>query len=527
MIKTDFLVIGSGIAGLSYALKVANHYKEATVTLVTKAEKEESNTKYAQGGIATVTNTDTDSFEEHIRDTVIAGDGLCDEKVVRMVVEEAPERLKELIEWGTQFDKTKQGEYSLGREGGHSQNRILHHKDITGYEIGRALLHEAENSSNIIILEDHFAIDFITDHHILKAQGFEKTVTHKDEITCYGAYVLDEQTQKIKTITAKSTLLAAGGSGQVYGTTTNPKIATGDGIAMAYRAKARIQDIEFIQFHPTALHQEPAQSPAFLITEAVRGEGGILRNIDGKRFMEKYDSRLELAPRDIVARAIDTELKNTGEDYVYLDCTHIAKNHFINHFPNITQKCKSLGIDVHNEYIPVTPAAHYICGGVAVNMDGETSINNLYACGECSRTGLHGANRLASNSLLEAIVYSHRSFKHVINKFNTLSFREDIPIWDDTNTSLNQEKILITHDRKDIQNIMSNYVGIVRSDIRLRKAANRLEILYQENKELYKTAKLSVPICELRNLITNSYLIIKSSMERTENKGGFYSKDCL
>jgi len=527
MIKTDFLVIGSGIAGLSYALKVANYYKEATVTLVTKAEKEESNTKYAQGGIATVTNTDTDSFEEHIRDTLIAGDGLCDEEVVRIVVEEAPERLKELIEWGTQFDKTKQGEYSLGREGGHSQNRILHHKDITGYEIGRALLHEVENTPNITLLEDHFAIDFITDHHIIKAQGLEKTVTHKDEITCYGAYVLDENSQKIKTITAKSTLLASGGSGQVYGTTTNPKIATGDGIAMAYRAKARIQDIEFIQFHPTALHQEPAQSPAFLITEAVRGEGGILRNIDGERFMEKYDSRLELAPRDIVARAIDTELKNTGEDHVYLDCTHIDKEHFINHFPNITQKCKSLGIDVHNEYIPVTPAAHYICGGVAVNTNGETSIDNLYACGECSRTGLHGANRLASNSLLEAIVYSHRSFKHVVNKFNSLSFRDDIPLWDDTNTSLNQENILITHDRKDIQKIMSNYVGIVRSDIRLRKAANRLEILYQENKELYKTAKLSVPICELRNLITNSYLIIKSSMERTENKGGFYSKDCL
>lgn len=527
MIKTDFLIIGSGIAGLSYALKVANHYKEASVTLVTKAEKEESNTKYAQGGIATVTNMDTDSFEEHIQDTVIAGDGLCDEEVVRMVVEEAPDRLKELIDWGTQFDKTKQGEYSLGKEGGHSKNRILHHKDITGYEIGRALLDEVEKTPNITTLENHFAVDFITDHHILKAKGFEKTVTHKDKITCYGAYVLDEHTQKIKTITAKSTLLAAGGSGQVYGTTTNPKIATGDGIAMAYRAKAKIQDIEFIQFHPTALHQEPAQSPAFLITEAVRGEGGILRNSDGERFMEKYDHRLELAPRDIVARAIDTELKNTGEDFVHLDCTHIDKEHFINHFPNITKKCKSLGIDVHNDYIPVTPAAHYICGGVAVNMDGETSIQNLYACGECSRTGLHGANRLASNSLIEAIVYSHKSFEHIVRKFDKLVFREDIPLWDDTNTSLNQEKILITHDRKDIQKIMSNYVGIVRSDIRLKKAANRLEILYQENKELYKTAKLSVPICELRNLITNSYLIIKSSMERSENKGGFYSKDCL
>lgn len=526
MIKTDFLVIGSGIAGLSYALKVAYHFKEAQVILVTKAEKEESNTKYAQGGIATVTNTDTDSFEQHIQDTLIAGDGLCDEAVVRMVVEEAPKRLEELIAWGTQFDKTNQGDYSLGREGGHSQNRILHHKDVTGSEIARALLEAVDKIPNITLLEDHFTVDFITDHHILRAQGHEKTVTHRDEITCYGAYVLDEKTQEIKTIQAKATLLAAGGSGQVYRTTTNPKIATGDGIAMAYRAKAKVQDIEFIQFHPTALHQEPAQSPAFLITEAVRGEGGILRNIHGERFMEKYDDRLELAPRDVVARAIDTELKLTGEDYVYLDCKHIDPDHFVNHFPNITKKCKSLGIDVHNDFIPVTPAAHYICGGVAVNMNGETTLENLYACGECSRTGLHGANRLASNSLIEAVVYAHKSFEHIITKFDSLTFRDDIPDWDDTDTSQNKENILITHDRRDIQKIMSNYVGIVRSDERLQRAASRLDILYQENKELYKKAKLSVPICELRNMITNAYLIIQASMERKENKGGFYNQDC-
>lgn len=526
MIKTDFLVVGSGIAGLSYALKVANHFKEATVTIVTKAQKEESNTKYAQGGIATVINTDTDSFEQHIQDTLIAGDGLCDESVVRMVVEEAPKRLDELIAWGTQFDKTKQGDYSLGREGGHSQNRILHHKDITGSEIARALLEEVDKTKNITLLEDHFTIDFITNHHILRSLGHQKTVTHRDQITCYGAYVLDEKTQEIKTIQSKTTLLAAGGSGQVYRTTTNPRIATGDGIAMAYRAKAKVEDIEFIQFHPTALHQEPAKSPAFLITEAVRGEGAILRNIHGERFMEKYDERLELAPRDVVARAIDTELKLTGEDFVYLDCTHMNKKEFINHFPNITKKCKSLGINVHKNFIPVTPAAHYICGGVTVNKNGETSIDNLYACGECSRTGLHGANRLASNSLIEAIVYAHKSFEHAVKKHRFLSFSNDIPLWDDTNTSLNKEKILITHDRKDIQKIMSNYVGIVRSDIRLQKASNRLEILYQENKELYKSAKLSVPLCELRNMITNAYLIIQASMERKENKGGFYSNDC-
>ncbi|MDO6738373.1 L-aspartate oxidase [Wenyingzhuangia sp. 2_MG-2023] len=525
--KTDFLVIGSGIAGLSYALKVASRHKNASVTLVTKAEKEESNTKYAQGGIATVTNTNTDSFEQHIQDTLIAGDGLCDEEVVRMVVEEAPERLDELIAWGAQFDKTTKGDYSLGREGGHSQNRILHHKDITGYEIARALLQKVEGTENITLLENHFTIDFITDHHILRAQGHEKTVTHRDHITCYGAYVLDEITQEIKTIQAKITLLAAGGSGQVYRTTTNPKIATGDGIAMAYRAKAKVQDIEFIQFHPTALHQEPGQSPAFLITEAVRGEGGILRNVNGERFMEKYDDRLELAPRDIVARAIDTELKITGEDFAYLDCTHIDPDHFLNHFPNITQKCKSLGIDVHKDYIPITPAAHYICGGIAVDKNGQTSIENLYACGECSRTGLHGANRLASNSLIEAVVYAHRSSVHASSILDKLTFRNDIPAWDDTNTSQNKEHILITHDRRDIQKIMSNYVGIVRSDIRLQKAANRLEILYQENKELYRTAKLSAPICELRNLITNAYLIIQSSIDRKENKGGFYNQDCV
>ncbi|MGY6649970.1 L-aspartate oxidase [Wenyingzhuangia sp. IMCC45574] len=525
MIQTDFLVIGSGIAGLSYALKVADNHKDASVILVTKAEKEESNTKYAQGGIATVVDTDADSFEQHVQDTLIAGDGLCDEEVVRMVVEEAPERLNELIEWGTKFDKTDDGDYSLGREGGHSQNRILHHKDITGYEIARALLDRVVNTPNITLLEDHFTIDFITDHHILRAQGHEKTVTHRDHIVCYGAYVLDEASQQIKTIQAKTTLLAAGGSGQVYRTTTNPKIATGDGIAMAYRAKAKIQDFEFIQFHPTALYQEPAQSPAFLITEAVRGQGAYLRNTQGERFMEKYDTRLELAPRDIVARAIDTELKISGEDYVYLDCTHLENEAFVKHFPNITEKCKTLGIDVHTDFIPVTPAAHYVCGGIAVDKNGCTTIENLYACGECSRTGLHGANRLASNSLLEAVVYAHRSYEHASSIIDTISFKEDIPAWDDTDTSLNKEKILITHDRKDIQKIMSNYVAIVRSDIRLQKAANRLEILYQENKELYKTAKLSVPICELRNLITNAYLIIQSSMERTENKGGFYNKD--
>lgn len=524
MIQTDFLVIGSGIAGLSYALKVATHNPNAKVIIVTKNEKSESNTKYAQGGIATVIDTNVDSFEQHIQDTLIAGDGICDEEVVRMVVKEAPARLEELIAWGTQFDKTSSGDYSLGREGGHSQNRILHHKDITGFEIGRALLAAVEKTPNITLLENHFSIDFITEHQLNKNK-IENS--NNPQITCYGAYVLDQNSNEIKTIVSKVTLLASGGSGQVYRTTTNPKIATGDGLAMAYRAKAIIEDVEFIQFHPTALYQEPAQSPAFLITEAVRGDGGILRNIHGERFMEKYDARLELAPRDIVARAIDTELKLTGEDFVYLDCTHINYEHFLNHFPNITKKCKKLGIDVRKHMIPVTPAAHYICGGIKVDTYGETSIKNLFACGECAKTGLHGANRLASNSLIEAIVYSHRSFIAIKDTYQNIVIPSDIPLWDDANTSQNQEKILITHDRKDIQKIMSDFVGIVRSNERLEKAAKRIDILYQENKILYKKATLSVPLCELRNLITNAYLITQASIERKENKGGFYNKNLV
>ncbi len=518
--RADYLVIGSGIAGLTYALRVAYHNKDHSVVVVTKGDKDESNTKYAQGGIATVHDRNMDSFEQHIEDTLIAGDGLCNEAVVRMVVEEGPARLQELIDWGVKFDENNTGEFDLGKEGGHSQHRILHHKDITGYEIERALLLMVEKTPNIQVLEQHYAIDFITEHHTKSQKE-----TKESGVTCFGAYVLDPKNNCVKTIVAKITLMASGGSGQAYTTTTNPSIATGDGIGMAYRAKAEIEDMEFIQFHPTALYQMPQESPAFLISEAVRGFGARLRTAKGTFFMRKYDAREELASRDIVARAIDTEMKISGDDYVFLDCTHLDYKKFKKHFPNILKKCKSLGIDIRKKWIPVVTAAHYICGGVKVNRDGKTTIDNLYACGECSSTGLHGANRLASNSLLEALVYSQRSYLHSVSVIDKLTFNEDVPQWDATNTSKNKENILVTHGRASVQKIMSDYVGIVRSKRRLLSAEKRLRLIYEETEELYKESIVSAELCELRNLITTAYLICEFSLKRTENKGGFYNKD--
>ena len=517
--ETDFLIIGSGIAGLSFALKTAHHFKDAQITIVTKGEKDDCNTKYAQGGIATVWDKTVDSFEQHIQDTLIAGDGICDEDVVRMVVKEAPSRLNELIEWGTKFDKTHNGEYDLGREGGHTQDRILHHKDITGAEIERALLEKIEETENIKFLTHHFAIDLITEHQVKK-----KETKRKEKITCFGAYVLDIKKNIVKTFAAKVTMLASGGNGQVYLTTTNPVVATGDGIAMAYRAKAEISDMEFIQFHPTALYN-PGEYPAFLISEAVRGEGAILRDYEGNRFMHKYDEREELASRDIVARAIDTELKKSGDPHVYLDCTHIDYHAFTKHFPNITEKCMSLGIDIRKDYIPVSPAQHYICGGVNVNKKAKTSIKNLYASGEVTRTGLHGANRLASNSLLEGLVFSHNAFKNLTKRFHKISAPVNIPTWNDSGIVKNMEKVLITHDKNEVKTIMSNYVGIVRSNERLLRAEKRLRVLYEDNKRLYDHSELSPDLCELRNLITTSYLITQFSKNRKDNRGGFYSMD--
>lgn len=518
MYKSDVLVIGSGIAGLTFALKVASHDSDISITIITKADKSESNTKYAQGGIAVVLD-ENDSFENHIKDTLIAGDGACDVDVVKMVVEEAPARLDEIIKWGAQFDLNDEGEYDLGKEGGHGENRIVHHKDITGLEIEKKLLKQIEKKKNIKLLSHHFAIDLITQHHL------EQKVDRAD-IECYGAYVLDNKTGKIERYLSKITMLASGGLGQVYANTTNPTIATGDGVAMAYRAKARVEDIQYIQFHPSALYN-PKESPSFLISEAVRGFGAYVKNKEGYRFVYDYDERGELASRDIVAKAIDNELKKSGNDCVYLDCTHLDISKFKAHFPNIYEKCASLGIYIEKDWIPVVPAAHYSCGGIAVDMSGKTTINRLLACGECSRTGLHGANRLASNSLLEALVYAENSFRYVIEQLQNISFNEVIPDWNTEGTNNPKELVVITHNKKELQNIMSDFVGIVRSHERLERALKRTKGLYEETEMLYETTAISPQLCELRNLITCAYLIITHSQKQVENKGTFFNLDLV
>ena len=510
--QVDFLIIGSGIAGLSYALKVA---EKGTVYIVTKSNEDESNTKYAQGGIAAVWH-DKDSIEKHIQDTLIAGGGLCNEETVRIVVAEGTQRVKELIELGTNFDKTQQGDYDLAKEGGHSENRILHYKDITGFEIERALIAQVNKHKNITVLDHHYAIDIITQHHLGQV-----VTSHSTDIKCFGAYILNTKTQKIDTVLSKITLMATGGAGHVYATTTNPTIATGDGIAMVYRAKGQVKDMEFVQFHPTSLYN-PGEHPSFLITEAIRGFGAILKTVDGKEFMQKYDERLSLAPRDIVARAIDNELKTRGEDYVYLDCRHLDRKAFIEHFPNIYDKCMKLGIDPFVNLIPVVPAMHYLCGGIQVNQLGQSTIHNLFAVGECACTGLHGANRLASNSLLEAVVFAHRAAKTSIDTVATISFKEGLPNWDAEGTEHAEEMILITQSQREVQQIMSNYVGIVRSELRLKRAFDRLEILYKENEALYEKTTVTQRLCELRNLICIGYLIIKHAIRRKESVGLHY-----
>ncbi len=511
--KVDFLVIGSGIAGLIYALKVAPY---GTVLVVTKDDAQESNTRYAQGGIAAVMYP-PDTYEKHIRDTITAGAGLCDEKIVRTAITESTERIEELISWGANFDKTASGKYDLAKEGGHSESRVLHHKDNSGQEIIRTLIAQAQHHPNIQILERHFAVNLITQHHL------GVIVTKKTpDVTCYGVYVLNPATNSIDTILAKCTLMATGGSGNVYVTTTNPPIATGDGVAMAYRAKAKVENMEFIQFHPTSLYN-PGEYPSYLITEALRGFGGILKTIEGKEFMQKYDERKSLAPRDIVARAIDNEMKLSGEDHVFLDCRHLKKNELINHFPNIFAKCLSVGIDISKDMIPVVPAAHFSCGGIKTDEFGRTSIHYLYAAGECACTGLHGANRLASNSLLESAVFAHRASIDSIARINDISFCDDIPDWNSEGTVLNEEMVLITQTLKELQFIMTNYVGIVRSDLRLKRALDRLELIFRETEDIYEKSILTQKICELRNLINIAYIIIKAAMNRKESRGLHFS----
>lgn len=513
--RFDFLVIGSGIAGLSYALKVADYGK---VCILSKTNLDETNTRYAQGGIAAVTY-EPDTYEKHIDDTNDAGDGICNKDIVKMVVSEAPERIEELISWGTEFDKQADGKYDLGREGGHSEYRVLHHKDNTGFEIQRALTQKVANHPNIEAYDHYFAVDLITQHHLGK-----RIRTHQKGLSCFGMYALNKRTNQIDTILAKTTYIATGGAGNIYHTTTNPPIATGDGIALVYRAKGILENLEFIQFHPTSLYN-PTERPSFLITEALRGFGAILRTKDGLEFMHKYDKRASLAPRDIVARAIDHEMKSSGHEYVYLDARHLDKDEFMAHFPNIYQKCLELDIDIQKDMIPVVPAAHYICGGIKVDEFGQSSIGNLYAGGEVASTGLHGANRLASNSLLEALVFAHRSANHAKTLINKIEFREDIPRWNDDGTSHPEEMVLITHNMKELQLLMSYYVGIVRSNLRLKRALDRLEIINRETEALYIKSTVSQEICELRNAINVAYLIIKMAMARKESRGLHYTID--
>ncbi|MBR5845844.1 MAG: L-aspartate oxidase [Rikenellaceae bacterium] len=513
--KTDFLVIGSGAAGLSFALKAAEH---GHVTIVTKGEMVECNTNYAQGGICSVTY-EPDTFEKHIHDTMVCGAGICDPEAVELVVRRAPELIADLIAWGTRFDKTPDGRFELNREGGHSEHRILHHKDLTGAEIERALIQSVKSHPNITVLEHHFAIDLLTQHHL-----GEFVTRHTRGLACFGAYVLDMDSGRIETMLSRFTIVATGGCGNLYGTTTNPIVATGDGIAMCHRAKAMISNMEFIQFHPTSLYN-PGERPAFLITEAMRGFGAILRLSNGKEFMDKYHPMGSLAPRDVVARAIDREMKRNGEEFVYLDVTHKDADAIRSHFPNIYEKCLSLGIDITKDYIPVAPAAHYLCGGVKVDLNGQTSIKRLYALGECSCTGLHGANRLASNSLIEAVVYADQAAKHAIERFERTEIQEGIPDWNFEGTSNTEEMLLILQSKREMQQIMSNYVGIVRSNLYLKRAMRRLEILWHETEELYNKTTPNRDLCELRNMIATAYLVIKQGRDRKESVGCHYNVD--
>jgi L-aspartate oxidase len=513
-VESDFLVIGSGIAGLSFALKAATI---GTVSIITKKEKAESNTNYAQGGIAAVVSSE-DSYEMHIQDTLSAGVGLCHRDAVTALVREGPQRVQELVQIGVAFTQ-REGQFDLGREGGHSQNRIVHAYDRSGWEIERALLNAMLSHPNITVYENHIAIDLITEHHL------GKEVLPTDPIHCWGAYALDVERGNVKTFLAPVTVLCSGGVGQVYLHTTNPAIATGDGIAMAYRAGAKVGNMEFIQFHPTTLFN--SGSPAFLISEAVRGFGGILSSKRGEEFMKRVDPRGSLAPRDIVARAIDMELKRRGDDYVLLDLRHLQPENVREHFPHIYETClQKYRLDITKEPIPVVPAAHYSCGGAVTDLNGTTSIVNLYSCGEAAMTGVHGANRLASNSLLEAIVFSHRAFEHAKGTVRSQKVPiPEIPQWDESGTFDAEEWILIQHDRKEIQQIMWDYVGIVRSNARLERAQRRLRLIQDEIEKFYKKTRVVEPLIELRNLATVANLIVQCAMMRKESRGLHYTTD--
>jgi L-aspartate oxidase len=516
--KTDFLVIGSGIGGLSFALKAS---EVGEVVIVTKKEDSESNTNYAQGGIASVMAND-DSFYLHVQDTLKGGAGLCKPEVVKRVVEAGPGCINELIQIGVGFTKRrgKEDEFDLGLEGGHSKNRVVHAADLTGREVENSLLSAVKAKKNVKILEDHIAVDLITQHHL---KDYQRKPDEK--IKCWGAYVLDKENNQVITCLSKITLLATGGAGRVYVHTTNPSIATGDGLAMAYRAGAEVANLEFIQFHPTALYHPDADS--FLISEAVRGEGGLLRLNSGETFMEEYHPRKELAPRDVVARAIDHELKKRGDSCVFLDITHLDQKFIKLRFPNIYGKCLSLGLDITRDWIPVVPAAHYICGGVITDLEGRTEIENLYACGEVTCTGMHGANRLASNSLLEAVAFAHftaHSAKHKLSTMERFSF-PPIPAWSLEGVFDQQEWIIISHNRDWIQKFMWDYVGIVRSNRRLEQARRRIDILLDEIRSFYRINPVTYDVIELRNITIAAKLIIECALLRKESRGLHYNVD--
>lgn len=512
----NILVIGSGISGLTYAIKMAEQNPSLKIVMISKNNLLESNTKYAQGGIAVVSNFEKDSFDKHVEDTLIAGAGECNEEVVKFVVKEGNERLQELIDWGTHFDKQINGLH-LTKEGGHSEKRIVHYKDKTGLEIQKSLIKKIKTFDNISLLENHTLVDLITDHH--SGSSYNR---------CYGAYVISNLEQEIIKISARITVLSTGGAGQLFSHTTNPKNATGDGLGAAYRAKVLMEGLPFVQFHPTALFPK-IKGNTFLISEAIRGEGAVLKTLSGKRFMTEYHEKAELAPRDIVARSIAEVVNQSGDEYVHLDCQVISDKDFINQFPTIKKNCEKIGINPPNDPIPVIPAAHYFCGGIVVNHYGETKLKGLYAIGECSYTGLHGANRLASNSLLESLVFSHRaaldSIQHMKEDLPLQDFYDHLPEWKGEHYISNEKIVAIGKMKKQLQKLMTSKVGIFKTTKGLIEAEQGLKSIFLETQKIYQQNKLTLGICELRNMVSIAYLMIKQAQNLKQNKGVFYNQD--
>jgi len=504
-IKTDVLIIGSGISGLSLTLYLSKLVPNEKILLITKESLHESSTYHAQGGIASVWNSN-DNFEKHVQDTLIAGDGLCNENVVRRIVTQAPDRINELIELGVNFTRNENGDYDLGKEGGHSVRRILHVNDQTGQNVEQTLIENIKKLSNIEIREKWCAVNL-----------------YVKNLSCHGAYVLEQEIEEIHNIAAKVTILATGGAGKIYLYTTNPDLVSGDGIAMAYRAGAMISNLEFYQFHPTCLYHPYAKS--FLITEAMRGEGAILKDVRGNEFMEKYHPQKDLAPRDVVSRAIDAELKKSGDDYVYLDISSYRDSTFIkNHYPGIYERCLEYNIDITKEPIPIVPAAHYCCGGVVAGIDGTTEIKNLYVIGEASCTGFHGANRLASNSLLEGLVTAFECANYLLKSMNKSKIRE-FPEWETGNAVPSTEAVVITQNWDEIRTLMQNFVGIVRSDMRLKRALKRMNIFSEEIDYYYWNYKVEKNLIELRNLSMVAELLIRCALSRKESRGTHFNED--